>query len=652
MFRTTTKRDDLQGIRGIAITAVVLFHFIPSVFPNGYVGVDQFFVLSGYLMSMMCEREKRFKTTEIVRFYFRRIKRIVPLYVMVMMGCVTISELRLFGHNDDTNWNAVRSAAAFATNIRSTNSVQGYLEMLHIGTDFYTHMWSISLEMQFYLIFPLLFFVYKHLWDELAQYYLAGIAMISLAYHVTLPSSRAFNLVHARIWQFVIGLYVHQMDNNEKSGGPLCIFWTPHFHRVLSVLSAVSCLWPYTVLPSLLLRIVATVLTAATILSYSPDNCTILTRKTLTYIGDISYALYLVHWPIYILVRQDFFDAFKLLLGIVIAVLVSVVLTETFEKSYLKAGDRTVIYMILCLYCALWSTILFNLVHGAIDGSNICVDPVNNTTLSIEDIIILNKKFTSHDTKCLTYSSCSYRGRPGRPWGWCDLPSQNSSSPYRILIIGNSYATNQGRAISESCNRPGIDMKQFSIAGCEVLTETESFEHCIYSKKNYMQAVQEYKPDSLFILTRHVTLTLLSTSTTKRQIDEYASKGTYALNRLAQAVADKVFVLNAIPIPEPGFEARYANGLRSGELPDPADLFNKSSSFGVAREIVERAVAKCPKCSMLDYVPTFTVNGTFRFFNPNTHILNLNGYWHFTSHGLNQLKPLFKEICRNITRRN
>ncbi|VDL74263.1 unnamed protein product [Nippostrongylus brasiliensis] len=421
---------------------------------------ERFFVLSGYLMSMMCEREKRFKTTEIVRFYFRRIKRIVPLYVVVMMGCVTISELKLFGHNDDTNWNAVRSAAAFATNIRSTNSVQGYLEMLHIGTDFYTHMWSISLEMQFYLIFPLLFFVYKHLWDELAQYYLAGIAMISLAYHVTLPSSRAFNLVHARIWQFVIG--------------PLCIFWTPHFHRVLSVLSAVSCLWPYTVLPSLLLRIAATVLTAATILSYSSDNCTILTRKPLTYIGDISYALYLVHWPIYILVRQDFFDAFR----------------------------------------------------------------------------------------------------------------------------------------------------------CEVLTETEAFEHCIYSEKNYMRAVQEYKPDSLFILTRHVTLTLLPPSTTKRQIDEYASNGANALNRLAQAVADKVFVLNA------------------------ADLFNKSSSFGVAREIVERAVANCPKCSTLDYVPTFTVNGTFRFFNPNTHILNLNGYWHFTSHGLNQLKPLFKEICRNITRRN
>ncbi|KAK6018497.1 hypothetical protein OSTOST_15913 [Ostertagia ostertagi] len=96
--KATKNRRDLQGIRGIAISAVVLFHFFPKYFPNGHIGVDQFFVLSGFLMSMVTEREKRFRGREIANFYYRRLKRIVPLYLLVLLGCVAVSEACLFGY--------------------------------------------------------------------------------------------------------------------------------------------------------------------------------------------------------------------------------------------------------------------------------------------------------------------------------------------------------------------------------------------------------------------------------------------------------------------------------------------------------------------------------------------------------------------------
>ncbi|XGW24786.1 hypothetical protein V3C99_006338 [Haemonchus contortus] len=212
--KPTKNRRDLQGIRGIAISAVVLFHFFPNQFPNGHIGVDQFFVLSGFLMSMVTEREKRFRIKEVVNFYYRRSKRIMPLYLLLVMSCMFISEHCLFGYLHPTNWDSVYSASVFMTNIKATDSIREYHEMLSRAEDFFTHTWSISVEMQFYIIFPLLYIIYKSMRNVLATPFLVIVASVSLLFHFFLPEQRAFNLIHARIWQFVIGILAHQLDKS------------------------------------------------------------------------------------------------------------------------------------------------------------------------------------------------------------------------------------------------------------------------------------------------------------------------------------------------------------------------------------------------------------------------------------------------------
>ncbi|KAK6017459.1 hypothetical protein OSTOST_17022, partial [Ostertagia ostertagi] len=104
----------------------MLFHFFPKYFPNGHIGVDQFFVLSGFLMSMVTEREKRFRGREIANFYYRRLKRIVPLYLLVLLGCVAVSEACLFGYLHSTNWSSFHYASIFMTNIKATDSIREY----------------------------------------------------------------------------------------------------------------------------------------------------------------------------------------------------------------------------------------------------------------------------------------------------------------------------------------------------------------------------------------------------------------------------------------------------------------------------------------------------------------------------------------------
>ena len=81
----STKLIHLQGLRALAIVFVVLFHFFPRFFPNGYLGVDQFFLLSGYLMTMMLERNTKLSIEAVIVFFYKRVKRIVPLYYLATL---------------------------------------------------------------------------------------------------------------------------------------------------------------------------------------------------------------------------------------------------------------------------------------------------------------------------------------------------------------------------------------------------------------------------------------------------------------------------------------------------------------------------------------------------------------------------------------
>ncbi|VDO61330.1 unnamed protein product [Heligmosomoides polygyrus] len=165
-------RTDLQLIRGIAIIGVVLFHFFPDHFSNGYIGVDQFFVLSGFLMSMMTERQKRFGPYEMAGFYYRRARRILPLYYLVVLICAVISKYKLFGYPMINNRESISYAANMITNIKATDSFRTPLIQLTIADDMFTHTWSIALEMQFYIIFPVFILVFRSLHKYLAYAFL------------------------------------------------------------------------------------------------------------------------------------------------------------------------------------------------------------------------------------------------------------------------------------------------------------------------------------------------------------------------------------------------------------------------------------------------------------------------------------------------
>ncbi|GMT07640.1 hypothetical protein PENTCL1PPCAC_29814, partial [Pristionchus entomophagus] len=116
---TKIKRPDIQGIRGLAIVSVLAFHLKGEQFQSGFVGVDIFFVLSGYLMSSILAKESQINMKVLSAFYTRRFKRIVPLYTLLILMLFILVPLLLFAKDvtkflSDSTW-----AAFFATNIKS-----------------------------------------------------------------------------------------------------------------------------------------------------------------------------------------------------------------------------------------------------------------------------------------------------------------------------------------------------------------------------------------------------------------------------------------------------------------------------------------------------------------------------------------------------
>ncbi|MDX8466852.1 acyltransferase family protein [Mesorhizobium sp. VK23B] len=295
-------RTDVDGLRAIAVIAVILFHFGVPGFRGGFVGVDIFFVISGYLITRLLVAEGR--ELSLVEFYGRRMRRILPAMLMVITLSLAAGWFLLLpGDYSSLGRSAAFSAAGLGNYYFLWNT--GYFDREATLLPL-LHLWSLGVEEQFYLVWPALLMAASRLTrgrqsPTIAAICLVAVASFSFALHlVAVDPKQAFYVPFSRAWELALG--------------GLLVFVPPVGRRITSeafgllalCLIAASIIWLSSSQPFPGLSALAPVVGA--VLLIWPHSHSImgaaLSSRPLRFTGKISYSLYLWHWPILVFFRH------------------------------------------------------------------------------------------------------------------------------------------------------------------------------------------------------------------------------------------------------------------------------------------------------------------------------------------------------------
>jgi peptidoglycan/LPS O-acetylase OafA/YrhL len=307
-------RPDIDGLRGIAVLSVVLYHAGVPFLRGGYVGVDVFFVISGYLISSHIYRDLVQGTFSLRTFYERRAKRILPALLAVVSVFTCLGALLLAPRELEVLSAQSISALTSASNILFWLRTSYFAPHAELKPMLMT--WSLGVEEQFYLLFPLLLGWIWAFGRRKLILSLAALSMVSFAvsvFQVSFYPSASFFLLTSRWWELGLGtiLGIYEVSLTEQAGGRLAI-WRREAFGVVGVLGVLAGALLYnstTLFPGAgaLLPVLASLMLLSSNGSWVNRN--ILSSKVLVGVGLISYSLYLWHWPILSLAQYCSGDA-------------------------------------------------------------------------------------------------------------------------------------------------------------------------------------------------------------------------------------------------------------------------------------------------------------------------------------------------------
>jgi len=296
---TTKYRPDIDGLRAIAVIPVVLFHANFLFFSGGYVGVDIFFVISGYLITNILLNDINDNQFSIVTFYERRVRRIFPALFAVLIATSIVALVIMLPTELDSYGRSLFSSTFFYSNYHFMFDADYFSAPAE--TKPLLHMWSLAVEEQFYIFFPVyLYFVSKYAKKALGLITILAIItsfIYSLLLINTAPSD-AFYSAPARAWELLIGslLAIYPARHNLKSSaanilgitGLSLITYAIFFYNKQTQFPGINAILP---------------VAGTALIIYSGSTTNSLTRKILSIsplikVGLISFSLYLWHWPI------------------------------------------------------------------------------------------------------------------------------------------------------------------------------------------------------------------------------------------------------------------------------------------------------------------------------------------------------------------
>lgn len=348
-IRRTGFRADIQALRAVAVVAVVVWHLDPQALPGGFAGVDVFFVISGYLMTRVLMRPDRLGWREMADFWARRCRRILPAATVVIVatliaGWFLLPATRRIAVASDSLW-----AGAYLINWRLADDSVDYLRSLEPPSHL-QHFWSLAVEEQFYLIWPLVVGAALALavrlrigrsgalWGAIGLVVVASFVWSMLSTSTT-PESAYFTTT-TRIWELALGGIVALLPRLSRpwvTGGAAV--------GAAGVLTALTALAPSVPFPGWIAAW-PTVATAMVIWAGGGRGAEPFSRIVewgpVQRLGDISYSLYLWHWPVIVFLnpydRPTQLLSWQSLVAVVVSLALAWVSWKFVEQPF-RTGD-------------------------------------------------------------------------------------------------------------------------------------------------------------------------------------------------------------------------------------------------------------------------------------------------------------------------
>lgn len=350
-------RRDIDGLRALAILPVVFYHLGLGGFTGGYVGVDVFLVISGYLITSIIRRDRQAGRFSFVDFWARRARRILPALFVMMAVSLAAGWFLMEPRDYEQLGRAVRYQTMFASNILFWKQ-DGYFDA---ASEFkpLLHTWSLSVEEQFYILFPLLLAAVS---GRLLRWRLAillALLALSLAASVWAVSQRpgsAFFLLPMRAWELLAGAVLALLPGGSRGHSQ----WSLQLAATLGIAAILLPVFFYdsdTPFPGL--AALPAVLGTALLIWANGAGDTWVRRllgwQPLVWFGLISYSLYLWHWPLYVFVQYHALETLGLpaRLGLLaasigLAALSLYYVEAPFRERKLFAGRRQMLGAALC----------------------------------------------------------------------------------------------------------------------------------------------------------------------------------------------------------------------------------------------------------------------------------------------------------------
>ena len=296
-------------MRAVAVLLVVAFHSGIKLFPGGFIGVDVFFILSGYLITgLMLDEIGKTGTLSIRAFYARRIRRLLPAACFILIAVLVAAALWLSPMESAEVSRTARAAATYTTNFWFLKSAQDYFRA-DVASNPLLHMWSLAVEEQFYLVWPVLMLLAYRLRRN-TRHALACIALLSILSFIcclvltTVRPAWAFYASPARAWEFGVGGILSLLPAAMFSKHKRLTYAFGWLGLLAIVLTAVlvNKSVPFPGLIALVPALGTLAVVASGICGYG-GVARLLTPAPMQLIGSLSYSWYLWHWPVLVFAR-------------------------------------------------------------------------------------------------------------------------------------------------------------------------------------------------------------------------------------------------------------------------------------------------------------------------------------------------------------